>query len=302
MATRDNVWIGPAGWSYPDWGGVVYPCPTLKGFHALEYLAQFFDTVEINVSFYRPLPPQFAPSWLKKVVRNPRFRFTAKLWQRFTHEREPRPTSDEICQARDGMAPLLESGKLAALLVQFPWSFRRTDDNRHWLDLVCKTFADYPLVVEVRHASWDVPEMYEALAQRGIAFCNIDQPQFHDAIPPSERVTSRIGYVRLHGRNYQDWFRDDAGRDERYDYLYTGDELKPWLERIEHMRKTADEVYVITNNHYRGQAVVNSFEIQAGLGKKDFVIPQHLIEHYPQLARLSGVQAQGQAGLPLDED
>ena len=282
----DNVRVGPAGWSYEDWAGIVYPRPMSATLHALEYLAQFFDTVEVNVSFYRPLPKTYGPSWMRKVAGNPRFKFTAKVWQRFTHDRDIFPSAAEVAECREGYVALQEACKLGALLVQFPWSFRRTTENRDWLARVLDAFSAFPLAVEVRHASWDVPEFYTALTERGITFCTIDQPLFEDSIGATDRLTSRIGYVRLHGQNHDAWFRDDAGRDERYDYLYSEQELRPWIDKVERIRQSAEEVYVITNNHYEGQAVVNAFDLQAGLGKTDLVLPARLVEHYPQLSRL----------------
>jgi uncharacterized protein YecE (DUF72 family) len=254
-----------------------------RDLHPLTYISEFFDTVEVNTTFYRPPDPRYGMSWVAKVAHNPRFKFTLKLWQRFTHERDAWPTADEVRAVTEGIQPLADAGKLGAMLVQFPWSFKRTPENRQWLARVLDTFGAYPLALEIRHASWDVPEVYDSLAERHIAFCNIDQPQFHDSIAPSTQVTARVGYVRLHGRNYKDWFRDEAGRDERYDYLYSAEELKPWVAKIERMRQQAEEVYAITNNHYRGQAVVNAFEIQAELGQDKPSPPSHLVEAYPQL-------------------
>ena len=286
MSKPGVVRVGTAGWSFEDWKGIVYPKPAPKGFHPLEYLSRFFDTLELNVTFYRPVPAGNAKSWMQKVKGNPRFKFTAKMWQRFTHEREIEPTDDEVRQVREGMDPLLREGKLGAVLLQFPWSFKRTPENRMWLARLIDTFHEYPLALEVRHSSWNQPDVFEGLAERGVGFCNIDQPLFHYSLKPSAEVTSCVGYVRLHGRNWEDWFREDAGRDERYDYLYSEEELRPWLEKIEQIRKQADEIYVITNNHYRGQAVVNAFDIQHGLGKTDFILPQHLVDEYPRLKRL----------------
>lgn len=278
-----TVRVGPAGWNYDDWRGIIYPKRMPGAMHALTYLAQFFDTVEINVSFYRAVPCEHCVSWLRKVSANPRFKFTAKLWQRFTHERAVLPTPEEVQLVHDGLRPLHEAGRLGPLLLQFPWSYRNTEENRQWLSRLLDWFAAYPCAVEVRHASWDVPECYTDLARRNVAFCNIDQPLFHDSIAPMQHVTAPLGYVRLHGRNYTDWFREEAGRDDRYDYLYTTEELKPWLERIEKIRQQADEIYVITNNHYRGQAVVNAFDIMAAMGNKEFLIPPHMIEAFPRL-------------------
>jgi uncharacterized protein YecE (DUF72 family) len=263
----------------------VYPPGMPKSLHPLEYLSEFFDTIEVNSSFYRPPNPKYCASWVEKVADRPEFKFTLKLWERFTHKRETWASEDDIALFQDAIAPIAESGKLGALLVQFPWSFKRTVENRKWLANVLEAFAAYPLALEIRHASWNRPEVYEGLAERQVAFCNIDQPLFRDSLAPTDAVTSRVGYVRLHGRNADDWFREDAGRDERYDYLYSLDELSGWLKKIERIRQMAEEVYVITNNHYRGQAVVNAFELQEGLGQPCESIPECLTTEYPRLKR-----------------
>lgn len=288
MATvTADVRVGPAGWSYEDWKGIVYPPHMPGAMHPLTFISEYFDAVEVNSTFYAPPNPRYCVSWLAKSQQNPRFKFTVKLWQRFTHERDTWPADADVQAVQDGVRPLVEAERLGAILVQFPWSFRRTPANRQWLAQVLDAFADYPLALEIRHASWNVPEVYEGLAERQVAFCNIDQPLFRDSLAPSDHVTARVGYVRLHGRNHQDWFREDAGRDERYDYLYSPDELKPWIEKIERIRKQAGEVYVITNNHYRGQAVVNALEIQAALRQDAPAPPVHLVEAYPQLRELA---------------
>jgi uncharacterized protein YecE (DUF72 family) len=277
------VRVGPAGWSYDDWEGIVYPPGMGKKVHPVEFLSQYFDTIEINSTFYRPPQARVSASWAKKASANERFKYTVKLWQRFTHEREEWPSEDEVTAFTSGIAPLAVEGKLGAVLVQFPWSFKREPESREWLARVIDAFSEYPLALEVRHASWDEHAVYEALAERGVAFCNIDQPLFGKSIKPTATVTSPVGYVRLHGRNAHDWFRAEAGRDERYNYLYSEEELKPWVEKIERITKTADETYVITNNHYRGQAVVNALEIQHKLGHPPVEVPASLLEHYPRL-------------------
>ncbi len=289
-AYHAEVRVGPAGWSYEDWKGIVYPARMPKSRHPLAYLAQFFDTVEINTTFYQPPNPKYCEAWSKHVKENPRFRFTAKLWQRFTHERDAWPADAEVAMVTEGFRPLLECGLLGAVLVQFPWSFKRTPEEREWLARVLETFQEFPLALEIRHASWNRPEVYDGLRERQVAFCNIDQPMFSKSLPATDTVTSKVGYVRLHGQNYKDWFRETAGRDDRYNYLYSDEELKPWLEKIERIRKQADQVYVVTNNHYRGQAVVNAFELQHGLGKTDIEIPPDLLENYPRLSRLKSEQ------------
>lgn len=274
--------IGPAGWSYKDWEGVVYPQKPGKNFDPLAYLARFFNTIEINSSFYRPPTVSTTESWVRRVAANKSFTFTAKLHRLFTHERGKATRKDEK-EFRDGMAPLVKAGKLGAFLLQFPWSFKNTDEDRVYLAKLLEQFSDYPLVLEVRHTSWNNESVYEWLEERGVGICNIDQPVFARSIRPAARTTSPVGYVRMHGRNYQNWFRDKAPRDERYNYLYSLDELDPWLTRIKQVSKQTRETYVITNNHFRGQAVVNALEIKAALEEDTVPAPEPLFEHYPRL-------------------
>jgi uncharacterized protein YecE (DUF72 family) len=274
--------IGPAGWSYKDWEGVVYPQKPGKNFDPLEYLSRFFNTIEINSSFYRPPAPATTESWTRRVNKNKDFNFTAKLCRVFTHERGKATGADEKA-FREGMEPLVKAGKLGALLLQFPWSFKNTDEDRLYLTQLLERFQEYPLVLEVRHASWNNEHIYEWLEERGVGICNIDQPVFSRSIRPAAVTTSAVGYIRMHGRNYQNWFREKAPRDERYNYLYSLDELEPWLTRIKQVARQTHETYVITNNHFRGQAVVNALEIKAALMEERVPAPEPLFQHYPRL-------------------
>lgn len=289
METEARIRIGTAGWSYEDWKGIVYPQGMPKTLHPLEYLCGFFDTIEVNSSFYRPPNPVHVKSWVKKVAANTGFQFTFKLWERFTHQRDTWPTDAEIALFTQGIAPAVDAGRLGAVLIQFPWSFKRTPENRQWLARELDTFSAYPLALEIRHASWNVPEVYAGLAERRVAFCNIDQPLFQNSLAPTEQVTARVGYVRLHGRNAADWFREDASRDERYNYLYSKNELEQWLRMIRRMRKLAEEIYVITNNHYEGQAVVNAFELRHDLEGTLQPVPECLLKTYPRLEEIARV-------------
>jgi uncharacterized protein YecE (DUF72 family) len=280
-----RIRVGPAGWHYDDWAGVVYPDPNPRGFDPLRYLAGYFDTVELNNTFYRPPVEKTARSWIRRVEDRADFRFTAKLYRRFTHQRKEAWTQAEVDEVRAGMAPMLEAGRLGALLLQFPWSFRRTDENREWLEDLAEAFGEFPRVVEVRHASWNVPEFYAELGARGIGFVNVDQPLYRDSIAPSARSTAAAGYVRVHGRNYHDWFREAAGRDERYDYLYTPDELEPWAARTREIAEEpeTEDVFVVTNNHYRGKAVANALMLRSMAEHRVVAGPPPLFDAYPEV-------------------
>ena len=282
MKDQPLIRIGPAGWSYKDWEGVVYPQKPGPRFDPLEYLARFFDTIEINSSFYRSPTANTAKSWARRVEANKAFAFTAKLHRIFTHERGKATESDEK-EFREGLDPLQYAGKLGAVLVQFPWSFKNTDEERAYLLKLLDRFQEYPLVLEVRHTSWNNPQILEWLEERGVGICNVDQPLFSKSIKPAALITSQIGYVRLHGRNYKDWFRESAPRDDRYNYLYSLEELDPWITRIKEVAKQTHETYVVTNNHFRGQAVVNALEIKSTIEEKEVPAPGPLFEAYPRL-------------------
>jgi uncharacterized protein YecE (DUF72 family) len=275
---------------------VVYPESTGSKFDPLAYLAAFFDTIEINSSFYRPPTPQTTKSWARRVADNSDFTFTAKLNRVFTHDRGQATAEDEreFC---DGIEPLASEGKLGALLLQFPWSFKNTDDERQYLFNLIDRFKDYPLVIEVRHVSWNQPAIYESLEELGVGICNIDQPLFKKSIKPAALTTSSVGYVRLHGRNYENWFRDKVPRDERYNYLYSLDELEPWVTRIKEVAAHTKETYVITNNHFRGQAVVNALEIKATLEERRVPAPAPLFAVYKRLAQSAIAESNLRASL-----
>jgi uncharacterized protein YecE (DUF72 family) len=278
-----RIRIGTAGWSYSDWEGVIYPRPHPRGFDPVAYLARYIDVIEVNSTFYRPVEPRVAERWVERVAEVDEFTYTAKLWRRFTHERDTAFTRDEVATVQRGMRPLRDAGRLGALLLQFPWSFKRSDENRQWLDDVTRAFEEFPLVVEVRHASWDVPDFYAELVERGIGFVNIDQPLFSNSVKPSARATAPVGYVRIHGRNYREWFRKDAGVEARYDYLYSPAELEPWAERTEALASSgAEEVYAITNNHYRAQAAVNAIQLASMVCDEPVPAPETLYAQYEE--------------------
>jgi uncharacterized protein YecE (DUF72 family) len=284
--------FGVAGWDYKDWWGPVYPAKHPRGFDPLTYLSRYFDVVEVNSSFYGAGSPRASESWVRRVAENPRFRFTAKLWRRFTHERDTAWSPDEVEQVRSALHPIASAQRLGSVLAQFPWSFKRTPENEEWLGDVLRAFEEFPLVVEVRHASWNTPEFYASLAERRVGIVNIDQPVFRHSIKPDSRVTGgAVGYVRLHGRNYENWFRDEAETHERYDYLYSEEELKAWLDRIHEVARQARETYVITNNHFLGQAPANAAMLRKLHGEPDVSVPPELEEAYRHVLAPMGISA-----------
>ena len=276
MSATTKIRIGPAGWSYKDWEGTVYP-PHGSKFDHLAYLAQYFDTIEINSPFYRIPPPTHAKSWVRRVGANDAFRFTTKIYRGFTHEQE-KPTKDDLKAFRDYLDPLMEADRLGAILIQFPWSFKNSPESRAKLVDLFEAFKDYPKSLEVRHATFQENDFYEFLDEHDVSWVNVDQPLFHDSVKPADTATGPIGYARLHGRNYEKWFTHEESW-ERYNYLYSTQELEPWVERIERMAQKRD-TYVITNNHFRGQAILNAGDLKKALGQ-NAALPPQLKEAYP---------------------
>jgi uncharacterized protein YecE (DUF72 family) len=319
LVHEKDIRVGTAGWSYKDWEGVFYP-PGMqrRKQHPLEYLARFFDTTEINTSFYGPLKPEWAKLWCRKVAAvNKNFLFTAKLYRAFTHSpiavMEPtsaatiRPTDEDEARTREGLDALATEGRLGALLIQFPVSFKNTSLNRDYLERLLRQFIEYPRVVEVRHSSWNDAATLAAFAQKDVGFCNIDQPVLGRSLAPTEHVTSTIGYVRLHGRNYENWFADQGSadqnsgsdnRNDRYNYLYNYRELTGWKEKIESIAERAHTTYVITNNHFESKAGVNALELKAMLSGKRVLAPPTLIAKYPELRNIAdAAEAVGESNL-----
>jgi uncharacterized protein YecE (DUF72 family) len=304
MELASRIRIGTAGWSYKDWDGILYPPEvTRKKVHPVEFMARFFDVIEINTSFYGHIRPELGRFWARKAAAvNPDFLFTAKLHRSFTHSplavTEPtsaasiRPNDEDERLAREGLESLASEGKLGALLIQFPVSFKNTSLNREYLEQLLRQFIEYPRVVEVRHESWDNPETIAEFMRQNVGFCNIDQPQLGRSLAPTEYVTSSIGYVRLHGRNYEQWF-DSDNRDDRYNYLYKPQELQKWKEKIEAISQRAGSTYVIANNHFQAKAAVNALELRHLLYGKKVLAPESLVRHYPELREMVEIEDDG---------
>jgi uncharacterized protein YecE (DUF72 family) len=289
--------VGTAGWSYEDWAGIVYPENRGKEFHPLPFLAALINIVEINSTFYRTPAVTMSRYWVQRVAPFPDFLFTVKVHQAFTHDRESW-THKDADDFKLGIEPLRAGGRLASLLFQFPWSFIGTPAHRDYLVRLFRLFWGYPMTVEVRHSSWDNPDFYELLTAHQVCFCNIDQPVLRNSIKPSAVTTiPEFSYVRLHGRNYKDWFREGAGRDERYNYLYARDELQEWIQRIRQLGANSEKVFVITNNHYRGQAMANALQIKNMITEEKLEIPLTLLKTYPVLEEIVKKIAKGQLDL-----
>jgi uncharacterized protein YecE (DUF72 family) len=311
-----SVHVGTSGWSYPSgkgkWNGLFYPATRAKrdgtsGFDELHYYAEHFDTVEVNTTFYGQPRPEVAADWVRRTPAG--FSFSLKLYQKFTHPKMFREaalktapgsggtlldalaqvTQSDIDDFRAGIEPIVRAGKLGALLAQFPPSFKNSATSRDYLTQLLTAFTGYPIAVELRHRSWS-DALGDTLALLNVfqaAWVQIDEPKFRFSIRQNAlpNVTG-FYYMRLHGRNAAQWWRHDKSED-RYNYLYSNDELKEFSETAKAAKELVRKAYLYTNNHFAAQSVVNAVMLKAQLGESiagDY--PAALVDRYPEIRNL----------------
>lgn len=275
---QGKVYIGVAGWSYPDWKGIVY---TNSKVDQLEYISGFVDCIEINSTFYRPPFINNTKSWLRRTSEKKDFFFTAKLHQDFTHK--GKIDAGMVRQFHQSFEPFLEAGKLKNLLAQFRYDFADSPDSRRHLTSIVENFRDaFELAVEVRHKSWQQKEALEFLQELAVSVCNLDYPTTYNSFNLQHCTVGRSGYFRMHGRNFEKWF-SKAGRDETYDYYYNSEELAGIHNRIEELVKAYEFLTVIANNHYRGAELANAIELKALVSGEKQPVPAGLLQAYPNL-------------------
>lgn len=264
MAAKDDkIVVGTSGYSFDGWEGVFYPPGLPKG-KRLDFYKDHFDAAEINSTYYRIPHAAVFHHMVNKVGED--FEFIVKTHRSFTHDRKE--IEKETAAFNEALTPMRESGKLKGYLAQFPYGFRFSPPNLDHIRSGKDLFGDVPLYVEFRHKSWDIPEVYETLKRERIGFCCVDEPALPGLFPPVTEITTETGYVRLHGRNAQNWWGKGG---DRYDYLYTKEELSEWKRKIDDLKSRADKIYLFFNNCHLGQAVRNAKMfvelMQAELGK-----------------------------------
>jgi uncharacterized protein YecE (DUF72 family) len=289
-----QVSIGTSGYYYKDWAGVFYPEGTKKK-DMLSIYAQSFPAVELNFTYYGIPKPSTFENMLAQTP--PEFEFVVKANRKMTHgtnavsprghgeHREGReerynkskelfsansaPSAvkqDIFAKYNNAIAPLIESGRLGAVLAQFPWAFKNTPDNRNYLYYFREKLPDVPLVVEFRHNSWQKQEVFDFLKEQKISYCCVDepvaQPPYQECLRhrdlPDRRAlfTAEPAYVRFHSRDAKKWYGGG-----RYDYLYKEEELREWLPKIKELTRQAKKTYVFFNNCHSAQAVQNAREL-----------------------------------------
>ena len=302
-AAKAGIRVGTSGWSYPSgkgtWNGIFYPEQPGRRprgtpkFDELSFYAEHFDTVEVNSSFYRVPAVSSVEKWVERTPRD--FEFSLKLFQKFTHpDMFAKATGGDpsklgkkdVDEFRTALEPLMTAGKLGALLAQFPASFKSDPESRGYLEWLLKAFREYPVAVELRHRSWsEFPEeTAELLSAHGAALAQIDEPKFKSSIRQTLMPNVRsFYYLRLHGRNAKQWWKHEASED-RYNYLYTPEELQPFAEAAKAASREVKKAYLYANNHFSAKAVANAAVLKAQLGQElDGEYPAEFVEEYPDL-------------------
>lgn len=248
-----SVLVGTAGFSYADWKGNFYPAGISQR-DMLEKYADHFPVVEINSTYYGIPEPGRIESMAHRTPED--FVFNVKANREMTHEIT---AGREVFEKfRRAIRPLIERGKLGCVLAQFPWGFQRTTTTERYLAELAARMEGLDTVVEFRNSGWDGDEALDLLASLGLGYCCVDEPDLEGLPSRSVAVTGRTAYLRMHGRNAANWWAKGRRSWERYDYLYSDDELREWLSGVEKMSENSDVVYVIFNNHYKGQAPANA--------------------------------------------
>ena len=268
-----------------SWGGLpgFYPS-SVKSAEKLAWFARFFSVVEVNVSFYRLVPPHTYVNWAELTPAD--FLFDVKAFGDLTHFREP-PPDETFAAFRASYTPLREMNRLGGVLFQFPPRFANTPVSRDYLGRVARAMAGDVAVVEFRNHSWLAPDTagstFTLLEQLGLAYAVVDEPQIpDDTVPPIPAVTNpALAYIRLHGRNAETWYRGGGGG-TRYDYDYTAAEIEEWADMATDLARLARQVHVLFNNNARGAGTRNAQELGRLLG----VAPQDAPELPPQQSRL----------------
>jgi uncharacterized protein YecE (DUF72 family) len=317
-----SVHVGTSGWSYPTgkgrWNGVFYPATRSKRqgtdrFDELRFYAEHFDTVEVNSTFYGQPRAEVAADWVHRTPSG--FTFALKLYQKFTHPKMFREaalksapgtegalldllaqvTQSDIDDFRTGIEPIVRADRLGALLAQFPPSFKSTTASRDYLAQLLRALGNYPVAVELRHRSWSdaFSETVQLLNAFQAAWVQIDEPKFRFSIRQNQlpNITG-FYYMRLHGRNAAQWWRHET-RDDRYNYLYSAEELKEFSETAAAASQLVKKAYLYANNHFSAKSVVNAVMLKAQLGQPiEGEYPAALAERYPEIRDLVSTPVQ----------
>jgi len=253
MKEQVAIRVGTSGYQYADWRGAFYP-DGIENRDMLKFYAQHFDVTELNFTYYGIPKPDTIARMMRATPTD--FQFFVKANEATTHKQDRSVAG----QFNDALAPAREAGKLAGILAQFPWSFKNTSANRNYLTRLREDFSEHPVVVEFRHSSWIQPPLFQFLRDLQLGYCCVDEPGIEGLVPPVAEATSDTAYVRFHSRDASKWFGGDAK--ERYNYLYSKDELAEWIPKVRRLAEDVKRAYIFFNNCHAGHAAVNATQFK----------------------------------------
>ena len=261
---EDKVFIGTCGFSYPEWKENFYP-KDLPQSGFLRFYSLVFPFVEIDYSWYAMPSPSSIAQMASQT--HPEFLFALKAYKGLTHDiGEDWPKDAE--RFSHAAEVLSSRGKLAAILIQLPFRFSYTVENRSYLGDLCSALSGFPLVVEFRNDSWYKQRVFDELAKRKISLAMLDRPELRGLPPEIDLITSPIAYYRLHGRNADTWWNGTVTT--RYDYDYSMQEIKEKARTISALTKRAERVFAAFNNHASGNAAKNARSLAVAIKELSF--------------------------------
>ena len=255
-----KVHIGCSGFTYRDWRGTFYPS-NLDNSSYLSYYEKFFSVLEVNYTFYSMPHRYTSESFINKTKK---LRFSIKANRVFTHDRSF--SEKELERFLEGIKPITESDRFIALLFQFPQSFHYSEEALEYLESLALAFSGYNRVIEFRHRSFSKKELFSFIENLGFSLVNTDAPKLKGVMVGPWESVGTINYIRLHGRNFQKWHGGEESY-ERYDYLYSEQELRELKEKIERIH-LGKETFIFFNNHYRGKGVLNALKMKSLFGEE----------------------------------
>lgn len=258
-----NILIGTSGYDYPEWKNVFYPS-NLKRPDFLPYYSTIFNTLELNYSFYSMPTLKQMISFYDRTQG--KIQFTLKANSSLTHYITP-TWKDNVKLFQNASSYLLEKNSLANILFQFPQSFHYTNQNRVYLANLLQEFSVFPSVIEFRHNSWYKNSVFQGLQQYNSSLVFCDMPRISNlpqSITNFEQIDVNFNtfYLRLHGRNAENWYDQSTNNAARYTYSYSDDELQSLLPIIKKASNKSKLKQIFFNNHPNGAAPKNAISLK----------------------------------------
>ena len=265
-----QIYVGTCSWSqHTDF----YP-EGLKAADQISYYAQRFPLVEVNSTFYHMAPARNYAGWARRTP--PGFIFDVKPYKQLTwHDRKNPPDRETAEAFRASVQPLREAGKLGAVHFQFPPWYTYGEKNLAYIRRLKEFFAEDRIGVEFRHQSWldeeHVAATAAALRDAGVSLTVVDEPQLGSGSVPTvlEVTNPELVIVRFHGRNREKWYAKVKDTGERFDYLYSEEELREWAPKAEDLASKARQVHLLFNNNNRNYAVQNGQQLRLILQERN---------------------------------